>query len=144
MVSFMSSMQKGIRQQGQHPTRQRITVIKNCRLKIWKFQTVKKVLSGPFIDANQDFLCKLGIKLLMHLVDIIIFLLYHVIIRPTKIIKDLRKDCKIPKSIFSNKNPSDLSEFFSLNNVGLGDQLLIMKCFEIFDFENVPNFCRLP
>ena len=52
-----------------------------------------------------------------------------------KLYKDLRKDCKIPKSIFSNKNPSDLSEFFSLNNVGLGDQLLIMKCFEIFDFE---------
>ena len=42
VVSFMLSMQKGIRQQGQHPMRQRITVIKNCRLKVWKFQTVKK------------------------------------------------------------------------------------------------------
>ena len=81
----------------------------------------------------------------MHLVDIIIFSLHHVIVRPTKIIKDLRKDCKIPifKVNFSNKNPSDLSDFFSLKNIGLGDQLLLMKFLTLkmfFFSENVPNF----
>jgi len=54
----MSSMQKGIRQQGQHPTRQRITVIKNCKLKVWKFQKVKKVMPEGMCKphyGNQDF-----------------------------------------------------------------------------------------
>ena len=42
-------------------------------------------------DTIQDFLCKLGIKPHMHLVEISIFSLNHAIARPTKIIKDLRK-----------------------------------------------------
>ena len=41
------------------------------------------------LDTIQDFLCKLGMKPQMHLVEISIFSLNHVIIRPTKIIKDL-------------------------------------------------------
>ena len=43
------------------------------------------------LDAIQDFLCKLGMKPHVHLVEISIFSLNHVIVRPTKIIKD---NCK--------------------------------------------------
>ena len=43
------------------------------------------------IDTIQDFLCKLGMKPHMHLVEISIFSLNHVITRPIKIIKDLCK-----------------------------------------------------
>ena len=43
------------------------------------------------VDTIQDFLCKLGMKPHMHLVEISIFSLNHVITRPIKIIKDLRK-----------------------------------------------------
>ena len=46
---------------------------------------------GYALDTIQDFLCKLGMKPHMHLVEISIFSLNHVIVRPTKIIKDLRK-----------------------------------------------------
>ena len=42
------------------------------------------------LDTVQDFLCKLGIKR-MYLVEISIFSLNHVIVRPTEIIKDLCK-----------------------------------------------------
>ena len=44
------------------------------------------------VDTIQDFLCYLGMKPFMHLVEISIFSLNHVIVRPTKIIKDLCKD----------------------------------------------------
>ena len=62
------------------------------------------------IDTILDFLCKLGIKPHLHLVDTIVSSLYHVIVRATKILKDLLKDhniwifkvpfqcCKSPKS----------------------------------------------
>ena len=43
------------------------------------------------LDTIQDFLCKLGMKPHMYLVEISIFSLNHVIVRPTKIIKDLYK-----------------------------------------------------
>ena len=43
------------------------------------------------VDTIQKNLCKLGMKPHMHLVETSIFLQNHVIIRPTKIIKDLRK-----------------------------------------------------
>ena len=43
------------------------------------------------VDTIQDFLCKLGMKPHMHLVEISIFSLNHVIVRPTEIIKDLIK-----------------------------------------------------
>ena len=43
------------------------------------------------VDTIQDFLCKLGMKPHMHLVEISIFSLNHVITRPIKIIKDLCK-----------------------------------------------------
>ena len=47
--------------------------------------------SSWIIETIQDFLCNLGMKLHMHLVEISIFSINHVIARPTKIIKDLRK-----------------------------------------------------
>ena len=54
---------------------------RNCRL-----------ASYYVIDTIQDFLCKLGMKPRMQLYKIIIFSLKHVIVRPTKIIKDFCKD----------------------------------------------------
>ena len=48
-------------------------------------------MESCLLDTIQDFLCKLGMKPHMHLVEISIFSLNHVIVRPTKIIKDLRK-----------------------------------------------------
>ena len=87
----------------------------------------------------------------MYLLEIIIFSLYHVIAGPTKIIKDLLKDHEIQifrfifRVIFSVKNQWNLSQFFSMKNIGQGDHF-----FEIFYLsnallsKNVPNFCRLP
>ena len=46
-------------------------------------------LSTYLVDTIQDFLCKLGMKPHMHLVEISIFPLNLVIVRPSKIIKDL-------------------------------------------------------
>ena len=42
-------------------------------------------------NTIQEFLFNLGMKARMHLVEISIFSLNHVIVRPTKIIKDLCK-----------------------------------------------------
>ena len=47
------------------------------------------------LETVQDFLCKLGMKPQMHLVKTIIFSLYHVIVGPTKIIKNPLKDHRI-------------------------------------------------
>ena len=55
-----------------------------------EFRKDKIILSyGCTIDTIQDFLCKLGMKPHIHLVEIRIFSLNRVIVRPTKIIKDL-------------------------------------------------------
>ena len=43
------------------------------------------------LDNIQDFLRKLGMKPLVHLVEISIFSLNNVIVRPTKLIKHLCK-----------------------------------------------------
>ena len=43
------------------------------------------------LDTIQDFLCELGMKPRMQLWEIIIFSIYYIIVRPTKIIKDLCK-----------------------------------------------------
>jgi hypothetical protein len=57
-------------------------------------------------------------------------------VKGTKIMKTSSKIAKfvLSKSFFSIKNQQNLSEFFSAKNVKLGDQLLIMKVFENFDF----------
>ena len=47
--------------------------------------------TGCILDTIQDFLCKLDMKPHMHLVEISIFSLNHVVTRPIKIIKDLCK-----------------------------------------------------
>ena len=44
------------------------------------------------LDAVQDFLIKLGIKPPMHLLEIYIFALYHVIVSPTKIMNRANKN----------------------------------------------------
>ena len=60
---------------------------------------------------------------LMYLVEIFIFpLYYHVIIEPTKIFNDLLKYRKIQNF------------FLSLKNITLGDQLMLVKVFENFDY----------
>ena len=60
----------------------------------------------------------------MHLMEIIFFSLYQVIVRPTKIIKNLLKDLKILIFIVIFNIKNELK--FSLKNIGLGDQLLII------------------
>ena len=64
------------------------------------------------LDTIQDFSCKLGMKPGVHLLEISIYSLCHVIVRPTKIIKDLLKDHKFcfSKSFFSVKNRLNLSK----------------------------------
>ena len=55
------------------------------------FLTSSGLSTTYILDTIQDFLCKMGMKPCMQLEKIIIFSLYHVIVRPTKIIKDLCK-----------------------------------------------------
>ena len=47
------------------------------------------------IDTVQDFLIKLGIKSCLHILNISIFSLNRVTVRPNKIINNLMKVCKI-------------------------------------------------
>ena len=49
-------------------------------------------LATYVLDTVQDFLIKLGIKPRMHLLEIGIFSLYHVIVRPTKIMNRADKN----------------------------------------------------
>ena len=73
----------------------------------------------------------------MHLVEISIFSLNHVIVRLTKIMNNLLEHLKIRtfKVIFLCEK---LVEYFQkknpMKNVRLGDQLLLENAFEIFDF----------
>ena len=89
------------------------------------------------LETIQDFLIKLGIKPLMHLLKISIFSLNNDIVRLTKIMNKLVKDCKIRtfKVIFQClKSVKSFQKKFSVKNITLGDQLLFMKFFENFDF----------
>ena len=57
------------------------------------FHPARLLDSGEYIlDTVQDFLIKLGIKPRMHLLEIGIFSLCHVIIRPTKIMNRADKN----------------------------------------------------
>ena len=51
--------------------------------------------TGPGLESVQDFLIKLDIKTLMHLMEISIFSLNNDLIRFTKIMNNLVKDFKI-------------------------------------------------
>ena len=66
----------------------------------------------PSLDAIQDLFCKFGMKPHVHLVEISIFSLNHVIIRLTKIMNNFLKHLKIRtfKVFFCVKNCSNLSE----------------------------------
>ena len=89
------------------------------------------------LETVQDFLIKLDIKPLMHLLKISIFSLNKDIVRLPKIMNNLIKDCKIRtfKVIFQClKLVESFQTFFSVKNIWLGDQLLLMKFFENFDF----------
>ena len=50
-----------------------------------------ELLAKHKVETVQKILCKLAMKPHMHLVEISIFSLNHVIVRPTKIIKNLCK-----------------------------------------------------
>ena len=76
------------------------------------------------LDTVQDFLIKLGIKPHLQLLKIGIFSLNHVIVRPTKIMNNLLKVCKICafKVIFWHQKPTEsFWIFFSLKNIWLID-----------------------
>ena len=104
------------------------------------------------LETVQDFLIELDIKPLMHLLQISIFSLNNDILRLTKIMNNLFKDCKIRtfKVIFQClKLVESFQKKHFLKKIWSEDQLILVKCFENFDFEstlftkNVPNFCRL-
>ena len=96
-----------------------------------------KSQSACALETVQDFLIKLGIKPLMHLLEINIFSLNYVIVRLTKIMNNLLEHLKIRtfKVIFLCEK---LVEYFkkknSMKNIWLGDQLLLKNVFENFDF----------
>jgi hypothetical protein len=89
-----------------------------------KFQFGNISLTVRLIDTIQDFSIKLGIKLRLHVLKISIFSINHVIVRPTKIMNNLLKVCKICtfKVIFRHLN---LSDFFSVKNIGRSDDDII-------------------
>ena len=89
------------------------------------------------LETFQDFLIKLDIKPLIHLLKISVFSLNNDIVRLTKIMNKLVKDCKICtfKVIFQClKLVETFQKKISVKNIWLGDQLLLMKFFENFDF----------
>ena len=89
------------------------------------------------VETFQVFSIKLDIEPLMHLLKISIFSLNSDIIRLTKIMNNLVKDCKIRtfKVIFQClKLVESFRKKNSVKNIWLGDQLLLMKFFENFDF----------
>ena len=72
----------------------RTILIRKCYLTGQAFtqHSQEKTMEKPYLlDIIQDVLRNLGMKPHMHLVKISIFSLNHAIVRPTKIIKDLRK-----------------------------------------------------
>ena len=88
------------------------------------------------LETVQDFLIKLGIKPLMRLLEISIFSLNNDIVRLTKIMNNLVKDLKILsfKVIFQCLKLVKSFKKNSVKNIWLGDQLILMKFFENFDF----------
>ena len=101
-------------------------------------KTAQSPVSNDTLLKNvQDFLIKLDIKPLMRLLKISIFSVNKDILRLTKIMNNLVKDCKIRtfKIIFHClKLVESFHKIFSVKNIGLGDQLLLMICFKNFTF----------
>ena len=91
----------------------------------------------PTLESVQDFLIKLDMKPCVHLVEISIFSLNHVIIRLTQIMNNFLKHLKIRtfKVIFlCQKLVESFPKTFSMKNIWLEDQLLVKNVFENFDF----------
>ena len=89
------------------------------------------------LETVQDFLIKLGFKPLMRLLEIGIFSLNNDLVRLTKIMNNLVKDLKILsfKVIFQClKLVESFQKNNSVKNIWLGDQLILMKFSENFDF----------
>ena len=98
------------------------------------------------VETVQDFLIKLDIKPLMHLLKIRIFSLNNDIIRLTKIMNNILKDCKIRtfKVIFQCLKLVESFQFFSVKNIGLGDQLSLKVNFlKILIFDVVLYFLKM-
>ena len=90
------------------------------------------------LETVQDFLIKLDIKPLMHLLEICIFSQHNDLIRLNQIVKNLVKELKVLsfKVIFKSlKLAESFQKKFSAKNIWLEDQLILMKFFENFDFK---------
>ena len=105
--------------------------------KTWHGHRLHCVSSRAWLETIQDFLINLGIKPLMHLLEISIFSLNNDPVRLTRIMNNLVKDLKILsfKVIFKRlKLVKYFQKIISVKNVWLEDQLILMKFFENFDF----------
>ena len=69
-------------------------IIENASLKVLQKKTLQDQGAAK-LDTVQDFLIKLGIKPCVRILEISIFSLNHVIIRPTKVMNNLLNVCKI-------------------------------------------------
>ena len=103
----------------------------SCLLHIFIVHTFK-------VETVQDFLIKLGIKALMHLLELSIFSLNNDIVRLTKIMNNLVKDLKILsfKVIFQClKLVESFQKKISVKNIWLGGHFISMKVSWNFDFK---------
>ena len=69
------------------------------------------LVAEAYLDTVQDFLIKLGIKPHWNILEISIFSLNHVVVRPTKIMNSLLKDFKI-RTVKSNFQHQRSTESF--------------------------------
>ena len=106
------------------------------RYRLHQIKSISCHLGGYLLETVQDFLIKLDIKPLMHLLEISIFSLNNDLARLTKIMNNLVKDLKILsfKVIFLCLKLVESFQKKSVKNIWLGDQLILMKFFENFDF----------
>jgi hypothetical protein len=76
-------------------------------------------------------------KSCLYLVEISIFSLNHVIVRPRKMTLKVHKNFEMFEEVVHNFDVSKIGQifpiFFSLKNIGLGDQLSLKIVFEKFD-----------
>ena len=88
------------------------------------------------LESVQHSSIKLDMKPCMHLVEISIFSLNHVIVRLTKIMNNLLEHLKICtfNVIFLCEKLVVYFQKKSMKNIRLGDQILLENVFEIFDF----------
>ena len=121
-------------------------------LRIWKLWGDKSALVSALVapvETVQDFLIKLGIKPLMHQLEISIFSLYNDLVRLTKIMNNLGKDLKILSFKVILKCLKLVKSFqkkISVKNIWLEINLykwIFLKTSSTSFTKNVPKFCRL-